>query len=262
MSSPIILHPIDRISNSYRYQKTEAAAGSGPFRTALQAESGKARALRTTDVFQLTEAQQVSTSDMTLPEYKNYIQKQIDSIPLHPSQALCSISVQISDAGFEAMQKDPEYEKWVLDTLRYNFSFNDPWTSICGGSYSTHYFGATKEAYHGCGWYEGYRDGKGREVWEDASKDSFWTRKVKREKENMELFQKSQRQRELLEARSERAAMQRKALSAYFGQVQYSRSLAARSGSLFAPDMPFIPSVSGGDILTGVSAAELLEVLL
>ena len=59
----------------------------------------------------------VSAKDMTMVEYKQYIYNKISQIPMHPTRAGESISVTISEAGFEAMKNDPEYEAWVLNDL-------------------------------------------------------------------------------------------------------------------------------------------------
>ena len=64
--------------------------------------------------------------NMSLDEYKQYIYEKISRIPMHPSQMMRSVCVHISDAGFEAMKKDPEYEKWVLDVLRKDFPIRIP----------------------------------------------------------------------------------------------------------------------------------------
>lgn len=84
-----------------------------------------------------------------MEEYKEYIYDTIAGLPMHPSQIRNSVTVYISEAGFEAMKNDPEYEAWVLDTLKKNFSFNDPWGPMSGGNYVIHSFGATKEEYQG-----------------------------------------------------------------------------------------------------------------
>ena len=60
----------------------------------------------------------VSAKDMTMEEYKQYIYNKISKIPMHPTRAGESISVTISEAGFEAMKNDPEYEAWVLNDLQ------------------------------------------------------------------------------------------------------------------------------------------------
>ena len=46
----------------------------------------------------------VSAKDMTMEEYKQYIYNKISQIPMHPTRAGESISVTISEAGFEAMK--------------------------------------------------------------------------------------------------------------------------------------------------------------
>ena len=52
----------------------------------------------------------VSTKDMTMDEYKQYIHEKISQIPMHPTRMSESISIHISEVGFEAMKNDPEYE--------------------------------------------------------------------------------------------------------------------------------------------------------
>ena len=52
----------------------------------------------------------VSAKDMTMDEYKQYIHEKISQIPMHPTRMSESISIHISEAGFEAMKNDPEYE--------------------------------------------------------------------------------------------------------------------------------------------------------
>ena len=138
------------------------------------------------------------TADMSLDEYKQYIWKKISDLPMSASCRMESISVQISDEGFEAMKNDPEYEAWVLDTLAKNFSFEDPFTMRCGGGYAVHHFGATKEEYHGEGWYPGYMGGQGAATFDKKSKGSFWEQRMERHKEYMELAQKEAAKRRMM----------------------------------------------------------------
>lgn len=150
-----------------------------------------------------------STKDMTLAEYKQYIYNQISQIPMHPSQALRSVSIHISDEGFAAMQKDPEYEKWVLDVLKYDFSYHDPWSDVCGGSFAVHHFGATKEEYHGEGWYTGFQNGRGRAIYEKESEESFWDKRIKRHKKYMKICQEAAQKEKIMERVFEEAAIRR-----------------------------------------------------
>lgn len=133
----------------------------------------------------------VSTTDMSMEEYKQYIHEKISRLPMSASSAMESISVTISEKGFEAMKNDPEYEKWVIDSLKANFSFHNPWVPICGGGYSTHYFGATKEEYHGEGWYPGYQNGNGGNLFQQKAKDSFWERRIERSERYKEQYEKA-----------------------------------------------------------------------
>ena len=96
------------------------------------------------------------------------------------SQKIGSISIQISDAGFEAMKNDPEYEAWVLDELRQNFLFQNPWVSVCGGTCSIHSFGATKEEYRGSSWNAGYMGGQGAALFDAKAGKSFWEQRAER----------------------------------------------------------------------------------
>ena len=139
----------------------------------------------------------VSTQDMTMEEYKAYIHDKISQLPMSPSHMMDSIAIHISEAGFEAMKNDPEYEKWVLDGLGKDFMTNNPWSAICGGGYTVHYIGASPEEYRAEGWYAGYQNGKGASLYNDKSSDSFWERKVEREKRLKERYEELQEKKVL-----------------------------------------------------------------
>ena len=131
---------------------------------------------------------------MTMEEYKQYLHDQISRIPRHPSRALESISIQITEAGFEAMKHDPEYEAWVLDDLKTGWAQPDPWAGICGGAYTVIHYGATKEECNACSWFPGYQNGNGENLFRERSKNSFWERRT----ESQKLYQE-QRQMAALE---------------------------------------------------------------
>jgi len=137
-------------------------------------------------------------ADMDLEAYKQTVWEKISQLPMSASSQMESISIQITDEGFEAMRNDPEYEAWVLDTLRKNFIFENPWTMVCGGGYAAHHFGATKEEYHGESWYPGYMGGQGASLFAEKSKDSFWEQRMERHKKFMELQQEAAAKRRML----------------------------------------------------------------
>lgn len=90
-----------------------------------------------------------STADMTMDEYKQYIYDKIIKMPVDYSQIQDAVSITISEEGFKAMKADPEYEKWVLDTIRRDLSAYYPWGTVGESTYRSHYFGATKKEYRG-----------------------------------------------------------------------------------------------------------------
>lgn len=132
-------------------------------------------------ISEVDRTEQISTKDMTMEEYKEYISDCLSRIPMHPSQMQNSVAIHISDAGFEAMKNDPEYEEWVMEWLGKDFAFHDPWSGICGGHYVVHYIGATKEEYRGEGWYPAYQNGSGESLFNQKAKGSFWERRLKRQ---------------------------------------------------------------------------------
>ncbi|MCH5265690.1 MAG: hypothetical protein J1F02_07300 [Lachnospiraceae bacterium] len=182
---------IDFMTKTYQHllngAKAQAMEEPDAFQAALARKVAQAGTGSVPGAFRVMD---VPTKNMTLEQYKNYIRDKISQIPLHPSQRLNSISVHISDEGFEAMQNDPEYEKWVLDTLRANFRFNDPFANMCGGSFSVHYFGATKGEYHGHGWYKGFQNGRGESLFNKEAKDSFWERRLRHKKLMKEQYER------------------------------------------------------------------------
>lgn len=144
---------------------------------ALEASRSMAEVMRDVEqAFAINETTQVDTKPMDAATYKAYILERISELPIHSSQSQTSISVHISDEGFAAMQSDPDYEAWVLDTLKRDFGFNDPWSPICGGHYVVHTFGATKEEYRGQSWFPQYLDGQGTALYDSKSAGAVWRR--------------------------------------------------------------------------------------
>ncbi len=137
-------------------------------------------------------------SDMSMEAYQQMIREKISQMPLSATRQMESISVQISDAAFERMKNDPDYEAWVLNDLQEAFSQTNPWVSTCGGGYSVFYVGGTKEECHAEGWYPGYMGGQGASMFAEKSKGSFWEQRMERHKEYMELQQKAAAKRRMM----------------------------------------------------------------
>ncbi len=172
----------------------------------------------------VSKASEVSTQEMTMEEYKEYIADKISRLPVDPSQALSSTAVHISEKGFEAMKNDPEYEKWVMDTLEYDFAFHDPWCNRCGGAYAVHYFGESKETYRGMGWYKGYQNGKGEELFNDKAKDSFWSRRAKKNSQIEQQNKKHLEKQRLQKAAYEKAVFEARMMTPAVGTTSTGTS--------------------------------------
>ena len=121
----------------------------------------------------------ISTQDMTMEEYKQYIHDKISQIPINPTQSGYNWNIEIADEGFEAMKNNPEYETYVLDCIRTNFSGTDAFRT---SNYSILYFGATKAESYGIGWCT-----DNSEI--EESDDSFWERRAERKKHLKELYE-------------------------------------------------------------------------
>lgn len=135
---------------------------------------------------ELADIMKVSPQDMTMEEYKKYIRGTISQIPLHPSQSGWLWNIQITEEGYEAMKNDPEYEAYVLDAIRANFSFNDPWRNK---SWGVLHFGATKEECYGESFSMGssIKPEKEKTYWEQRQE------KRKRMKEQLDKFMEKRR---------------------------------------------------------------------
>lgn len=144
-----------------------------------------------------------STTDMTMAEYMDYIYDKISELPLHPTQLNRSASVFISDEGFAAMKKDPEYEDWVLGKLREDFAVCNPISAI-HGSYTVYRFGAKKSDYHGDSWYDEFQGGRGKQVYRTRSQGSFWNTHAAEQKRILAQHNADVREKKCISAELER----------------------------------------------------------
>ena len=189
-------------------------------------------ALQSADETQETAAatETKSTADMTMDEYKAYLEEKIAAIPWHPNRYNDEESITITDAGWERLKNDPEYEKWLLDGIATNRSYWNPIFSLRpGGTYCTHHIGATEEEYDGWSWSKEHGFGsaaKSRSMFEEKSKDSQMKMRAQKKKQMAEAEEKYYAQKRMLEKMSE--------------QLAAIRSARARQAGLFhtASDMP------------------------
>lgn len=167
-------------------------------------------ALQSADEAQKTEtvAETKSTAEMTMDEYKTYLEKKFAAIPWHPNRYNDEESITITDAGWERLKNDPEYEKWLLDHVTTDRAYYSPLLGT-GGTYCTRHIGATKEEYDGWSWSKQYGFGsaeKSRSMFEEKSKDSQMKMRAQRKKQIAEAEEKYYAQKRMLEKMSEQLA--------------------------------------------------------
>ena len=130
--------------------------------------------------------------EMPLDQYKKYIQDIISRMPVHPTQSGRTWLFDISDEGYEAMKNDPEYEKYILDTIRSTLSSFD---SSRSKGMSVYHFGATKEEERVENWNP---DAEDVFVSDDSSED-WWEKRMQLMAENLKqrviMAQKRERER-------------------------------------------------------------------
>lgn len=148
----------------------------------------------------VSDLKRVSVENMTMDEYKSYIRQRIYALPVNSTQALNSVAVDITDQGFAAMKDDPEYEEWVLGTLKVDFATTDPWSGITGGRFVIHHFGASKEEYRGDSWNLNENGGMGQSIFNASAKKSFWQRRS----DSIQSYLKAQELLDLQQRRLER----------------------------------------------------------
>ncbi len=138
---------------------------------------------------QAVSAPKIDTESMSMTEYKMYIYNIISELAFDTSESRDFIAVNISEAGFEAMKNDPEYEKWVLSKVAEDyFSFN-MWGNRQSVRYGIKYFGATKDEFRSETWCADLNDIKSDEEYKRKTKDSFWSKRLERMEKIQKMWQ-------------------------------------------------------------------------
>ncbi len=93
----------------------------------------------------------ISREDMTMEEYKAFINGLLSSIPFDSTRIYDKEYVSISEAGWEQMKNDPDYEAWVLGYTAENRSVRNPFFGLPGASANicVEKFGASIEEHLG-----------------------------------------------------------------------------------------------------------------
>lgn len=110
---------------------------------------------------------------MSAEQYKEYVAQKISELPRHDTKKNDTVIVDITDAGFKAMQEDENYENWVISTVAADLATENSLASMTGGRCAVHRFGANETQYSSESW------GKARDVTDilasvTAAADNFW----------------------------------------------------------------------------------------
>ena len=178
----------------------------------------------------------ISPSEMSLDEYKAYIESALQNIPRNITRHRDDVTVVISDEGYRAMQNDSEYEAWVIDSVREELSVPD---YLCGypGTYGRReviQFGASKEEYRGQSCAIHKNDSP------HVEEETYWERRLKRLKARLKAEQELFEHEQILQKGSDESA-----------QVEAIQKAREGLTDPFAPQKPII----------GVPAAYLLSML-
>ena len=135
-----------------------------------------------------TETGQKIPADMTLDEYKIYLTQKINAIPFHESRSKDVELVHISDAAWEALKNDPNYEAKILaDIAKDRANYNSILDVLSpGGNCKVRYIESTPERCYTVG----TEDGKVEEFsMEVSALGDFWASSSTR-KRRLETVQK------------------------------------------------------------------------
>ncbi len=181
-------------------------------------------------------ADNVSREDMTMEEYKSFINGLLNSIPFDATRVYDKEIISISDAGWEQMKNDPDYEAWVLGYTAENRSVRNPFFGCMGASGSVYVekFGASIEEHIG---QSVGTSGPGSRSNKVKDERSWWEKRH----EKMEELMEEQVEKKLKKAKAQRALEQERYLNNRLADQQRLQSFLSDStqGSV---DMMHFPS--------------------
>ncbi|MCI9427957.1 MAG: hypothetical protein HFI81_09445 [Eubacterium sp.] len=194
-------------------------------------------------------AQNVSTQNMTLAEYKKYFYSLLDTIPYDPTRVNDTTVLDITEEGFEQMKCDPDYEAWVLGYFVEDRAVHNPFFGLNGqsGMFIREHFGASIEEHHG----EGYSKSKMSGKTEKNDEESWWTKRRKRQKALMKQNE--------IKARKEACAKSEAIQREYVRQLYESRQ---RLHSFLVSDSQEMPLLRKKENPSSAAAAVTYDSLM
>lgn len=111
----------------------------------------------------------------------------MEAMNVHASRLSDNFDISISEAGYEAMREDPDYEAFVLDTIQKELSSYNPTAALTGGSTVFLRFGSEPSQYRA----DMFANGKNViESVMNGEEKSFWEERQERREANEEIDEK------------------------------------------------------------------------
>ncbi len=196
-----------------------------------QVQAGKA-------VWTKNGVEDVSREDMTMEEYKAFINGLLNSIPFDATRIYDKEMISISDAGWEQMKHDPDYEAWVLGYTVENRSVRNPffgWPGASGNVY-VEKFGASIEEHIG---QSVGTSGPGSSSSNVKNEKSWWEKRH----EKMEELLEEQTKKALKKAQAQRVLEQQYYLNSRLASQQRLQNFLS-DGTQISNDMMHFQSGS------------------
>lgn len=179
----------------------------------------------------------IARDAMTMDEYKDFFMGLMDKIPYDISQKDTHMTWSMTEAGWEQMKNDPDYEAWVLGYTVEDRSVHFPFKAT---HVNFEKFGATIEEHHG----EGFNVFPEDSGVSGKKEESWW---YKRHKKMEELLKKQG------EEAHKKAVAKRKAMQEQWYLEQAQSSL--RMQQYFSERISYIQNTS--DIIGNNSASSV-----
>lgn len=128
-----------------------------------------------------------SAGETSLAAYKEEVALRVQQMSVDPTRTGDNFRIDISDTGYEAMQADPEYERFVLDTIRGELARPNPLQALTGNSTVFLRFGAEPKQFRQDAFSHG--DSKMEAAQLDKEK-TWWEERLERHRKSMELDEK------------------------------------------------------------------------
>ena len=167
-----------------------------------------------------TNGVQQAGQEKSLKEYKLSVQKRIDRIMKRYPAAKTCLFLKITDECYEAMQVDPEYEDWVVNSIEQTAASIDR-DKRCGNStVSVCRFEGTKEKSNQTS-YTRPRQTKQKQP-------SYWQKRLEKMRKEQARRRKQQEEKRLKQKEYEKKVYERKLKQKSYEKTLYERKLKKR----------------------------------